>query len=123
MLNRTWLIGGILAFTIATGGDVAGTTQQQVARASYEARVPTLIDWASPMLGDGPILVESAEPEHRYLRVVVVTRQLEQPWSMAFLPDGTILVTERPGRLRAIRDGVLDPRPVSGVPPVRAAGL
>ena len=37
---------------------------------------------------------------------------------MAFLPDGRILVTEREGRLRLIRDGVLDPEPVAGVPEV-----
>jgi glucose/arabinose dehydrogenase len=45
---------------------------------------------------------------------------------MAFLPDGGILVTEREGRLRIVRDGVLDPQPISGVPAVsdkRLAGL
>jgi len=40
------------------------------------------------------------------------------PWSIAFLPDGhTMLVTEQPGRLRIIRDGVLDPQPVWTAPP------
>jgi len=80
------------------------------------------IAWADPALGDGPFLLESARPEHRNLRVVVVAR-LQQPWSIAFLPDGSILVTERAGRLRIIRNGVLDPAPVAGVPEVRAAGL
>jgi hypothetical protein len=42
---------------------------------------------------------------------------------MAFLPNGDVLVTERPGRLRIVRAGVLDPRPVAGVPHVRADGL
>ena len=42
---------------------------------------------------------------------------------MAFLPDGAILVTERPGRLRIIRNGVLDRTPVAGVPTVQAQGL
>jgi glucose/arabinose dehydrogenase len=41
---------------------------------------------------------------------------------MAFLPGGDILVTERPGRLRVIRGGVLDPEPVAGVPEVWASG-
>jgi glucose/arabinose dehydrogenase len=49
-------------------------------------------------------------------RVVVVTKQLVQPWSLTWLPDGSMLVTERPGRLRIIRAGVLDPQPIAGVP-------
>jgi aldose sugar dehydrogenase len=52
--------------------------------------------------------------------VVTVATGLEHPWGIAFLPEGEILVTERPGRLRVIRDGALDPDPVSGVPPVQA---
>ena len=85
----------------------------------------TPINWADPPLGDGPFLIESARPEHRNLRVVVVAR-LRQPWSIAFLPEGDILVTERgggvdenkrpiPGQLRIIRKGVLDPNPVAGL--------
>ena len=54
---------------------------------------------------------------------LIVTKGLNQPWSMAFLPDGGILVTERPGRLRIVRNGVLDPTPVAGLPQVQAAGL
>ncbi len=42
---------------------------------------------------------------------------------MAFLPDGGIPITERPGRLRIVRNGVLDPNPIAGVPQVRAQGL
>jgi len=80
------------------------------------------IQWADPPLGDGPFLVESAVPAHRNLRVVVLAR-LQQPWSIAFLPDGNIFVTERGGRLRIIRNGILDPNPVAGVPRVQAAGL
>src|SRR5512134_3644394 len=85
--------------------------------------IPAGVGWPSPPLGPGPFLVESVRPEHRTLRVVVVARGLEQPWSIAFLPDGGMLVTERPGRLRLIRGGVLDPNPVAGVPAVRSRGL
>lgn len=54
-------------------------------------------------------------------RQVAVAEGLEHPWSIAWLPDGTALVTERPGRLRAIRNGRLDPTPISGTPPVLLA--
>ena len=54
---------------------------------------------------------------------LTVTKGLNQPFSMAFLPDGAILVTERPGRLRIVRNGVLDPAPVKGLPEIRAQGL
>ena len=52
---------------------------------------------------------------------VTVAEGLEHPWSIAWLPDGTALVTERPGRLRAIRNGRLDPTPIAGTPPVLVA--
>src|SRR5258706_13572985 len=72
-------------------------------------------------LGIGPFIFDTAE-QHR-IRVVVVTKGLSHPWGLAFLPDGNILVTERAGRLRLIRDGVLDPTPISGVPGVYAKQL
>ena len=68
------------------------------------------------------IPIETAVPEHRYLKASIIAN-LQQPWSIAFLPDGNMLVTERGGRLRVIRNGILDPNPVPGVPAVRAAGL
>jgi aldose sugar dehydrogenase len=53
----------------------------------------------------------------------VHTRGLKRPWSLAFLPSGEMLVTERGGALRVIRGGKLDPAPVEGVPAVHAVGL
>ncbi len=58
---------------------------------------------------------------HDY-RVVTVADGLVHPWSVAFLPGGDMLVTERPGRLRVVRDGVLLADPVQGVPDVLAQG-
>lgn len=72
-------------------------------------------------LADGPWVFDTAE-QHK-IKVSVVAKGLANPWSLVFLPDGTILVTERQGRLRAIRNGVLDPQPVAGVPQVRAIAL
>src|SRR5690606_34454405 len=60
--------------------------------------------------------------EHHTFRVVTVVEGLEHPWGMAFLPDGSILVTERPGRLRLVRNGALEPEPIAGVPEVWARG-
>jgi glucose/arabinose dehydrogenase len=54
---------------------------------------------------------------HDY-RVVTVAEGLVQPWSIAWLPNGDMLVTEKPGRLRIIRDGKLLPAAVQGVPEV-----
>jgi glucose/arabinose dehydrogenase len=51
-------------------------------------------------------------------RIEVVTPDVQTPWGMAFLPDGRMLVTERPGRLRIIQDGKLLPEPVKGTPRV-----
>jgi glucose/arabinose dehydrogenase len=52
----------------------------------------------------------------------VVVEGLEHPWGLAFLPDGRMLVTERPGRLRVIQDGKLLPDPVAGLPQILALG-
>jgi glucose/arabinose dehydrogenase len=68
----------------------------------------------------------SAQPvksqEHSF-RIVTLVEKLEHPWGLAFLPDGRMLVTERPGRLRIVgKDGRLEPLAVSGLPPVTATG-
>jgi glucose/arabinose dehydrogenase len=73
-----------------------------------------------PPLGKGPFEFDTAEKQK--IRVSVVTKGLSHPWSIAFLPDGNMLVTERPGRLRMVRNGVLDPAPIAGVPRVRTDG-
>ena len=56
------------------------------------------------------------------VRTVPVVRGLEHPWSVAWLPGGDLLITERPGRLRLVRGGVLEAEPVQGVPQVFATG-
>jgi aldose sugar dehydrogenase len=73
-----------------------------------------------PPLGAGPWVFDTAE-QHK-IRVSVVTRGLSHPWAIAFLPGGEMLITERGGRLRVVRDGVLDPKAITGVPQVRTDG-
>ena len=73
-----------------------------------------------PPLGPGPFVFDTAEQPK--IRVSVLSRGLVHPWAIAFLPDGDMLITERPGRLRIVRNGVLDPQPIPGVPEVRTDG-
>jgi len=72
-------------------------------------------------LGDGPWTYTTSERATR-IKVSVVTKGLSHPWSMAWLPNGDMLITERGGQLRIIRNGVLDPMPIAGVPKVQAGG-
>ena len=76
-------------------------------------------------LPDGPVILESSRrgpgpgltipgPQFR----VVPMKGLIQPYALAFLPNGDMLITERAGRLRIVRKGVLDPQPIEGIPPV-----
>jgi glucose/arabinose dehydrogenase len=58
---------------------------------------------------------------HDY-RIVTVAEGLVNPWSIAFLPGGDMLITERPGRLRVVRNGKLLPDPVAGLPRMRTGG-
>ncbi|MCZ6452717.1 MAG: PQQ-dependent sugar dehydrogenase [Alphaproteobacteria bacterium] len=69
-----------------------------------------------------PAHTQIVNSQKQAFRPVVVAAGLEHPWSMAFLPDGRVLVTERPGRLRLIVNGRLQAAPVSGVPKVVARG-
>lgn len=97
-----------LAFAL-TLGFAAALALGAPATASAQATVSS---------GDAPVF----RSERHTFRVATVAEGLEFPWGMAFLPGGEILVTERPGRLRVIRGGKLDPTPVAGVPAVWASG-
>ena len=78
---------------------------------------------AAALLGlAGTVYTQPPGPPGHSFKVVTVVEGLRNPWSMAFLPNGDMLVTERGGTLRIVRDGRLLPDPVPGVPKVRAAG-
>ena len=74
---------------------------------------------SEPVSGQTPPVQRSAYHDYR---VVTVADGLVSPWSIAFLPGGDMLVTERPGRLRIVRKGTLLPDSVAGVPTVFAQG-
>jgi aldose sugar dehydrogenase len=67
-------------------------------------------------------LVAVASTNSTKFKQTTVVEGLERPWSMAWLPDKTMLVTEKVGRLRLIRQGNLLPTPIAGVPKVMSSG-
>jgi glucose/arabinose dehydrogenase len=75
---------------------------------------------ASPPLPSLPQIYETADVK---IRVEKIADGLSNPWSLAWLPNGDLLITERAGRLRVFRNGALDPEPIVGVPEVRITAL
>jgi glucose/arabinose dehydrogenase len=75
-------------------------------------------------LPDAPITIDTSRRDPGGRKIpgpvvrIVITKGLTRPYALAFLPDGGMLITERPGRLRIVRNGVLDPQPISGMPEV-----
>ena len=91
--------------------------RQGAAPGQGRGRGPAPVD----TLGAGPW--DLAAGRGTRIHVSVVTKGLDHPWGIAFLPDGGMLVTERPGRLRQIKNGVLDPTPIGPMPEMLATGL
>jgi glucose/arabinose dehydrogenase len=78
-----------------------------------------ILTWSGTAVVSGDTTYRSALHDYR---LVTVVDALVQPWSIAFMPGGDILITERPGRLRIVRQGKLLPQPVEGVPQVFHSG-
>lgn len=98
---------------------VAAALSATIATATRAAVAPDLVRPPPP----APVAAAVVKGGYQ---VVEVAKGLDHPWSMAFLPDGSMLVTERAGRLRLIRGGALQARPIKGVPAVHTgsqAGL
>jgi glucose/arabinose dehydrogenase len=88
-----------------------------VLAAQAQAPPPAMPPKALPA---APFNIDTAE--QGTVRVTPI-KGLANPWNLVFLPNGDMLVTERPGRLRMVRKGVVDPKPIGGVPAVQAQGL
>ena len=102
----------LLAVTVAIGVHTL-SAQQKVPfdKGGYPVAPTGLANRPMPKL---PMVFDTAEGQR--IRVTAVTQALQYPWSLAFLPDGTMLVAERTANLRIIRNGTLEPQPVAGTP-------
>ena len=108
-----------LLAALLPGPAAAGWAQQDV---PFRGNIPVAPSGIPiPPLPEEPVGYQTAEGQD--IRVSVYARGLSRPWSLAFLPDGRMLVTERGGDLHVVAAGVVDPEPVAGVPEVRAQGL
>jgi glucose/arabinose dehydrogenase len=111
-----WLIAALVLVT--TIGSRIGSGQHAV---PFKNGIPVAPNGlAGHPLPKMPVVYDTGEGQK--IRVVAVTTGLEYPWSLAVLPDGGMLITERAGRLRLVRDGKLDPQPVAGAPASYFAG-
>lgn len=81
-----------------------------------------LMPYGMPSLLAQPVIIKGDVPAEGGFRRVTLVEGLEHPWSMAWLPNGDLLITERPGRLRLIRAGRLLADPITGLPEVYAEG-
>lgn len=116
-MRKSFVTSAMAVALVTFGGALSAQT---TAPAPAAPAAPRAGPPAPAALGDGPWdLPTQKGPVH----VTLVTKGLDHPWGLAFLPDGNMLVTERPGRLRVIRKGVLDPAPIAGVPAVEAVGI
>ena len=111
------LVPPLMLIVVATVGSQAGGQQ----KVPFNNGIPVAPSGlAKKPLPAKPVMYDTAEGQN--IKVSVVTNKLEFPWSLAFLPDGTMLVTERASRLRVIRKDVLDPAPVAVAPTAYFAG-
>ncbi len=108
----------IALFIVAALASGAAVAQQDV---PFRSGIPVAPQGlVGKPLGNGPF--DYATGEGQDIRVTVVTKALSFPFALAFLPDGTMLVTERKGDIRVLRHDKLDPNPVAGGPKAFFAG-
>src|SRR5262245_44814007 len=91
-------------------------------RSRSQARFGLALCAAASFAWSAATLAQPPGPPGEQFKVVTFVEGLKNPWSMAWLPNGDMLVTERGGTLRIVRGGKLLPDAVAGTPKVRAQG-
>jgi aldose sugar dehydrogenase len=132
MLDDAWRFGAddaSIATSIREGRPDAGMPPMGGALSEQEVRAMVIFireegakfrrSQAAIPKPEGDTIVQS---ERHAFRVETVARGVEEPWGLAFLPDGRMLVTEKNGRLRIVQNGTLVAEPVAGIPAVWPKG-
>lgn len=132
LLDDEWKFGGddeSLARTIKRGQPRAGMPGWSTLLSDQEIRAMVIYIREQATLAkrnkttfNKPVPDSVTRTELHAFRLETVAEGLETPWAVDFLPDGSMLVTEKPGRLRIVANGRLDPKPVAGIPAVNAQG-
>ncbi len=125
-LASVW-IAGLVAIVAFSAGRVE-TAQQAPPAGAAPQQAPPPEGGRGRGRGPAPVDTLGAGPwdlgAGRGVRIhVTAVKGLDHPWGIAFLPDGSQLVTERGGKLRVIRNGALDPTPIGPLPAMLATGL
>lgn len=120
-----WVRNGVMKLTtcrllgvggaIALLGAIGCTTQVQPESAAPATEISPAEQTEPAATAQAETPSDGSNPD---FQPVTVLENLEHPWGVAWLPDGSMLITERAGRLRIVREGVLDPTPIPGVPDI-----
>ncbi len=113
--NIGWLQGGLLVLLFGALAACGADTNQATAEDTNAAETANAVETSNEASG-AEEEVDSFRTQYQALRLVKVVGDLEHPWSVAMLPDGGFLVTERPGRLQRIEDGRATQ--ISGLPEI-----
>lgn len=123
IVRACWSVTAVAA--TALGLFIAGGRAQTLETVEPSSQKPPVSKFSYPSLWNSFIPLPNGSSEfdtaEYKIRVVTVVNGLSRPWSLAFLRNGHMLVSERTGQLRIIRNGVLDPQAITGVPAVRSS--
>ncbi|AFY58690.1 glucose/sorbosone dehydrogenase [Rivularia sp. PCC 7116] len=111
----TATLSAIILLTLGACSSTDNSTSAQSANQSTTAQNTNSSPSNKPLFSDKNVAVA------KNFKTTTVLQGLERPWGITWLPDGGMLITERPGRVRIVRNGKLDPNAIGGVPEIYAA--